>query len=68
MYPGVRDISGANPDGTLGVESWVHVSLAGVAKLQPKAVSPRLLVLRIDGPKVNVTHVVAHAPVNNAKL
>ena len=55
--------SGASQDGRLGVESWILRELVAEARVQPTAVSPRLLQVRVDGP-VCFAHVVAHAPTN----
>ncbi|CAK0894210.1 unnamed protein product [Prorocentrum cordatum] len=58
--------SGATPEGHFGVESWMARSLVLGARVQPQAISPRLLVVRLDSSQCSFTHVVAHAPVQQA--
>ncbi|CAK0877917.1 unnamed protein product, partial [Prorocentrum cordatum] len=58
--------SGATPEGHFGVESWMARSLVLGARVQPQAISPRLLVVRFDSSQCSFTHVVAHAPVQQA--
>ena len=43
--------SGANGKGQLGVEALVHRSVLKKARVRPEPCSPRLLVLKIDGPE-----------------
>ncbi|CAK0815072.1 unnamed protein product, partial [Prorocentrum cordatum] len=58
--------SGATPEGHFGVESWMARSLVLGARVQPQAISPRLLVVRLDSSQCSFTHAVAHAPVQQA--
>ena len=58
--------SGATPEGQFEVESWLARSLVLGARVQPQAISPRLLVVRLDSSQCSFTHVVAHAPVQQA--
>ena len=58
--------SGANGRGQLGVEAWVHRSALMRARVRTEPCSPRLLVLKIDGRKINLTVIVAHAPPNDS--
>ena len=58
--------SGANGRGQLGVEAWVHRSVLMRARVRTEPSSPRLLVLKIDGKNINLTVIVAHAPLNDS--
>ena len=58
--------SGATKEGDFGVESWLLRTLTVGARIQPQAISPRLLVVQLDGPRCSFTHVVAHSPIQQA--
>ena len=56
--------SGAQPDGHLGVESWIAKELTRGTKVRPRALHPRLFSVLVDGACFCFAHIVAHAPTN----
>ena len=58
--------SSAQPDGSLGVESWIAKRLVRDARVRPRAHSPRLLSVLVGSPQLSFVHVVGHAPTSLA--